>query len=88
MSATIAYKLKMTEETLDLIGARCPEPEARSRAKIDTLKQGDKLKIIVDDKKSCESIPIVVKGSNCKILEFNRKQQEDTEVFEFLITKL
>lgn len=75
-------------EVLNLIGARCPEPEARSKAKIDTLKTGDKLKILVDDKKSCESIPMVVKGSNCKILEFNRKQEEDNEIFEFVITKL
>jgi TusA-related sulfurtransferase len=75
-------------EVLNLIGARCPEPEARSSAKIETLKTGDKLRILVDDKKSCESIPMVVKGSNCKILEFNRKQEEDKEIFEFVITKL
>jgi len=75
-------------ETLDLIGARCPEPEARSRAKIETLKKGDKLNILVDDKKSCESIPMVVKGSGCKILEFNRRKQEGKEVFEFVVTKL
>lgn len=78
----------MSEETLDLIGARCPEPEARSREKIDTLTKGDKLRILVDDKKSCESIPMVVKGSNSKILEFNRKDQEGKEIFEFVITKL
>ncbi len=78
----------MAEETLNLIGKRCPEPEAKSREKISTMQTGDKLKIIVDDKKSCESIPMVVKGSNSKILEFNRKQQEDKEVFEFLVVKL
>ena len=78
----------MSEETLDLIGARCPEPESRSKEKIDTLSPGDKLRILVDDKKSCESIPMVVKGSNSKILEFNRKGQEDHEIFEFVVTKL
>ena len=75
-------------ETLDLIGKRCPEPELRSRIKIESLKSGDKLKILVDDKKSCESIPMVVKGSDSKILEFNRKGEGDKEVFEFVVTKL
>jgi|TARA_B100001971_G_C18228768_1_gene562473 TusA-related sulfurtransferase len=78
----------VSEDKLDLIGARCPEPEARSREKIDTLNTGDKLRILVDDKKSCESIPMVVKGSNSKILEFNRKESGGKEVFEFVVTKL
>lgn len=78
----------MSEETLDLVGTRCPEPEGRTRAKLETLKQGDKVRILVDDKKSCQSIPMVVKGSNAKILEFNTKQEKDKEVFEFVITKL
>jgi len=78
----------MSEEELNLIGARCPEPESRSQAKIETLQTGDKLHILVDDKKSCQSIPMVVKGSNCKILEFNRKEEEGKEIFEFVVTKL
>ena len=75
-------------EVLDLIGARCPEPELRSRAKLEGMKTGEKVRILTDDKKSCEPIPMVVKGSNSKILEFNRKQQKDKETFEFVITKL
>ncbi len=78
--------LKLSE--LNLVGERCPVPEAKTRERIDNLQTGDKLSILVDDKKSCESIPMVVKGSGCKILEFNRKQEGDVEVFEFVIEKL
>ena len=71
----------MSEQTLDLIGTRCPIPEAKSREKLEQLKKGDIVRILADDKRSCESIPMVVKGSNSKIIEFNRKEQEGKEVF-------
>jgi len=78
----------MSIEILNMVGARCPEPEARTRARIESLNQNDRITVIVDDKKACESLPMVIKGSNCKILEFKRKEKDGNEVFEFLVVKL
>ena len=66
----------MSENELDAKNILCPMPVIRTQDKVDTLQQGDKLKVICTDPGALNDIPAWCRINGHKVLEATQTDDE------------
>ncbi len=71
------------DQTLDCIGLYCPEPDFRTRIKLDEMSQGEVLALLAYDPAAEEDIKSLVKRTEHEILSISK----EGNIIRFLIRK-
>lgn len=61
------------DETLDLVGVACPQNSARALLKLEGMKFGSILEIIIDDGEPIKNVPLSIKEEGHKIIDTRRE---------------
>ncbi|MGI6711672.1 MAG: sulfurtransferase TusA family protein [Bacillota bacterium] len=58
---------------IDVCGMSCPEPVIRTNKELETMKKGEKLKVVVDNETARENITRLVDSKGCKKITVNKE---------------